>query len=469
MIRYFHFLSATYFKKIGPYITTAIGIGIFATMTLLAMPGANRDGQTILGSISTFNKFFPFLFATLFSALSVNHIFKEGELDGSELIVVAKPLTRMQIILTKFLMLLTVILLYQIVCLITYFAIAATDKVATTTVKNEWIGSLAIGGFVVQIIAASVIVMISAVLGKVGTTVVSILFAAIIPILSFTITPLGRGQGFDVVPKDSQKANTLVYRQVNGKEILTEDPENMYMTISGNEAAYNDYKSKQWYDKAAYADVWYQWGRFYSMFTKSKGESSLVQNWVYEDKEIVAGNSLTVTIGGKKQVIAFGGNEFYNQQDIITEARDNIANAVKTHTPITPAYAQPETIANINGMSFGARIKHFQTLLHSNVGIQMDSDIYGAILAEQKLEADGILTPATEFKASGDTLPPTYVTEGSVHSLGFSAMLYEVGGKIKVLNHKDFIPTSGVVAGWSVIAIMLVLGSILVYYRRDFK
>lgn len=463
MLRYFHFLSKTYFKKWSPYINMVLGMATFMGMMFPIISSANDMGGTAISSINTFTKFFPFLFATLFSALSINHIFKEGEQDGSELIVVAKPLTRIQIIGTKFLMLLTVISLYQLVATAGYIAIAYNDQYATSAERMNFVGSLALGGFIVQIIAASVIVMISAVLGKVGTTTVSILFAAIVPIASFTISPLGGGQAFDIMPNNNEKTYVLKYNGTgNSVDDIVEAKDNYYMTPRSDDE-FNAYKSKQWYDKAAFGDIWYQWGRFYSMFTEDRRKESLVQNWVYEDSVVKKGDAMSIHVGSKEYLLGLQGRGFFMSKEAMVPM---INTYIKKFTP--------SLITQLNPMDMKHRYDFiYQNMDSTNVGgfnSADESEKYMVPIIEKLLEDNHSLQPAAALGFLDAAGQPATVNDGRIYADNAQQVtLYEVGAKIKILVAKDFIPTTGVVGAWSVIAVLLVGMSIFVYYRRDFK
>lgn len=133
---YINFQFATLRKKVGPYIIIAIALVVIGALAILTARSTNNNQHaTSLGAISTFTKFFPFLFAVLFSALVITHIFKEGESDGSELIVVAKPLTRSQIVMGKFLLSLIYVFAFQVIMFIGYILFTQFDSYATSAQK----------------------------------------------------------------------------------------------------------------------------------------------------------------------------------------------------------------------------------------------------------------------------------------------------------------------------------------------
>lgn len=465
MGRYLHFLAKTYFKKAGPYITMAFGVGSFLLLMLPLINSANSELAPGIGSISTFTKFFPFLFSTLFSAISVNHIFKEGELDGSELIIVAKPLTRAQIIITKFLMLFLVIGMYQIIVTLGYMVAAASDSLATGDQKIKFIASLAVGGLIVQIIAAMVIVMISSVLGKVGTTVVSILFAAIVPIVSFTLSPLGKGQGFSVINQGMVR-NTITMENDDASNIVTSSS-NVYYNVEqqqdkDNYSAYND---KLWYDKAAYGDIWYQWGRFYSMFTDSKNNESLVQRWKTGTVTVTKGNSLALKV---KHDATHIDEWIIVNKSSISDGKilpGKVQNGYKYYTNS----ANQADVTNLKSLPLNERINAINTKI-KNIDSSQDSPVnyLASTIVEYKLEQlttyalPSSLVPANN---SGAALSAT-----DYHSVfSDSVELYKVGSKINTLISEDFISTTSVTIGWSFIAILLIGGSMIIFFRRDFK
>lgn len=131
MRAYINFQFATLRKKVGPYIIAALALVLIGLLAILSANSANNEHRSSLTAIATFTKFFPFLFAVLFSALVITHIFKEGESDGSELIVVAKPLTRMQIVFGKFILSIAYVFAFQIVMFAGYIVFTQFDKNST--------------------------------------------------------------------------------------------------------------------------------------------------------------------------------------------------------------------------------------------------------------------------------------------------------------------------------------------------
>lgn len=442
MLRYVNFQFATLRKKIGPYIILALSLLIIGVLAITTARAKNGDGLNSLGEISTFTKFFPFLFAVLFASFIIAHVFKEGELDGSELIVVAKPLTRMQIVLGKFILVLIYILIYQLIMFAGYILFTQSDSVASMSDKIRWSLSLFIGGLIVQIIAAAIIIMLASVLGKVGTIVVSILIAAIVPILSFTLVPLGKGWGAGTIenPNIIQQKHVVNVNAEEGKYI-SENSEDIYREIKNLNDFKSSYEDKRWYSAASYIDVWYHWGRFYSIFMPTAEDGTSIVKW--ETTETKLDDSSLIEIGGIKFAIMPSFSDITEAQSYNSVIADYVTRFSAKMQNLPANYGSATLLQRASYLVSG-----FDSYLTSAASPQA-YEVAATIIAENKAN----IAHASSISSSSDL--PDYIKKADA--------------QLKVIKAKDFIPTGAVVAIWSIIGLAMCGGALWIYSRRDFK
>lgn len=270
MRRYINYLLLTAVKKKGFYIIFALFALASVGMVYLNIVIANNSGRSGILSLSTFIKWMPFVFSTILVALLVLHIFKAGELDGTELLVSAKPITRKSIIVGKFTTLFILIIGFNVASIAFYYGISFADKYATSTDQIKFALSFTIGGLIVNTLSAFIIVLISSFIGKVWTIIISILYAAAFPVVSFAMipsmsayNPLTSEDGFErenYLSGGAPKTLTIdqIYNSINGDgEGLSVSP-----TLNTNGRGVKDNIDTS-YRFAKYGDLWYQWGRFY--------------------------------------------------------------------------------------------------------------------------------------------------------------------------------------------------------------
>lgn len=500
MIKYVYFLTRQLSHKIFLYLVpllTAI-LMFFINKTLIKDLGFN-------GGMSTFGiAMLNFILAIVFSILTIAHVFKEGEEDGSELMVVAKPLTRIEIILGKFLTVLLMIIGYQIIMLLSYALTMSTIDVKddiTTSLKTKWVWSQFIGGFIIQIIASSLIIILSSVLGKVKTIVVGILLTAIFPIASMITQLIGGGMN------DRTLGRRLISYNVSDTNDDIKWDDNIYLDqnfIIGSEDAkaddlkdFDDYQDKLWYDTVSYFDVFYHWSRFYEVFMGDYGtlgdnaklekvstnidiskdpnhftvaDENLIYLYNYSpnsNREDVE-NTLT-RIKNDALDIASGikGNTIF--KDILTAAQfNNVDMTFVKQLSIISAYKSRQNrfdeISRNTSNEFGNAAEQKTAMINtiedfiSNYTIHddIDNSIY---FIYQLIANDPSVTLATPSKLS-DPNETFKLQEFNIYT--------NDDFEYKIVS-KPFVSTSAVIIIWIILGIALLGGSIWIYMRRDFK
>lgn len=454
MLRYINFLTFTFAKKWGGYIIVVLAIAMSALFNILSIRSQNDMGLTPLNGLTTFVKFFPFLFAILFSAMVIVHVFKEGEIDGTELVIVAKPITRPTLIASKFIVIIASIIAYQTIIMCANFAIVAMDKIATMGQKNNYVMSLYVGGIIVQLISTSIIALLALVFGKVGTIVVSILFSALVPIVSFTLVPLGKGWGA-AIPKDAYELKMPITadEEING----VDSAEEIY--VVKNESSV----TSGWYGGASYLDIWYQWGRFYSIFAPDqKNEMTTVQKWSVDKNTKLSTNVPGLQVGNQKYVFMMSGEQ--NLSKMIEVRRT--ANLVVSK--LTEALKNDQTLkSNFEAAELLSRIQYIENIDNQNNQITPANSLtynsdtkYNfakAVLVEQLLEKNRVITAANTMGNIDKSLSDNKVIIAADQDV------------IVALKNSDFINTKVVVGIWVSIGVILVGATVWIYSKRDFK
>lgn len=467
---YINFQFATLRKKVGPYIIIAIALVVIGALAILTARSTNNNQHaTSLGAISTFTKFFPFLFAVLFSALVITHIFKEGESDGSELIVVAKPLTRSQIVMGKFLLSLIYVFAFQVIMFIGYILFTQFDSYATSAQKFKWALSLFLGGLIVQIIASSIIIMLASVLGKVGTVVISILFAAVVPILSFILVPLGKGWRAGSINEGMYQKQSMVNIDATDGKYISEDASSVYEELTDIKDFESKYGNGGWYKGAAFLDIWYHWGRFYSVLMPTDTADTAIVKWEAKQESPKTSLLHTTTQGDWRISLIDRGGEKLSLAERNTMIDSMVKSADLTTLKATIA-ANKTAFDNaplLNRMAFIAHSGDISYLTNNNYDYSMF--MWDNVISQDpnftSVAASVILKELNE----GDAAKIANVSDlSNLGVLGY-LNLVKSDAILTYLKSKDFLPTGAVVGIWSVIGIAMCAASLLIYSRRDFK
>ncbi|WKX02231.1 ABC transporter permease [Candidatus Mycoplasma mahonii] len=501
MFRYVYFLNRTMIKKKSLWITTIVGLLAFSILAYMEIKSANNVSYNqILGSAKvnnwlTFDYFIPFLFGTLVTAFIVIHCFKDGESDGTELIIVAKPLTRSQIIFGKFISTLGALVIYHILCLIVYMIIGSFDQVATPNEKITFAFSFAIGGFIVQLFVVGIITLLASLFEKVGTLVTAILFAAVLPIASFIIAPLTGAYGTSDYTHSAKHPTNIIksYVKETGKFITV--PVNIIDTndLEGMDNA----EKKNKYKTISKFDPWYQWGRFYNVFinapkVKNVGMAGNMKNDHAKKLELMNDPKysdikiIDVVIDNELQefILVRGDIEHYNENGTefippthnslsIKKYADNfmslnwidLLKESNIQDNFLERYANIEKndfITEFNRTSWSQRIEllgwWFRTNYKSNANM-VNPQNEMSILILQHITNDWI------DQAGNKTVIGNFDTEARVkylNNIRKANNLYE-------LETTDYMKTSTVVIIWSIIGVILLGLSSWVYAKRDFK
>lgn len=202
---YFKFLFATTIKKRPVWITWLLYL-FTATMFIIVLPAAARVNPYHVWANTTMAICQSFLGMTvaLFTAVLAINVFKDSNEEGTELIIISKPISRPKIILTKF-------LLFGLFCImvnLTAVIVSAFTIFIPGTEKEFYWGlvvSMLIGNLVSFAVFGSIAILLSVKFAKVGIIITNIILSLVFLIYqSLTLfvfsTPLKKVTSDGIVP-----------------------------------------------------------------------------------------------------------------------------------------------------------------------------------------------------------------------------------------------------------------------------
>ena len=294
MLSYSRFLIINLIRKKSIYLLMAFYLFINILMVALRSIEKNKGGESLIESIDMYTMFFPFLLSTAFSLLVIIFNFKSTEKDGSDLLVCSKPVRRLSIFGSKFIVLIGSIILFQFYAFISLLVAGATDKEASGHTILTFAGSISFGGFLIQMIMASILVICAAFLNITSIISMGLLFSAVIPIASMVITTISEASPTKFWSPEVAASN------LRRLELNEDDPDSNYVTDEvkktsteeeysynlqvGNSSSINHYyawQGRNWYRDFVPFDIWYQWSGIMNLFRpeRTNNMTSDVQNW----------------------------------------------------------------------------------------------------------------------------------------------------------------------------------------------
>lgn len=286
MLRYSGYLLLTYLRKWTFLIIITSYILVFSVVTSLEIKSANNQNlfvQSFLNQVSIFDSLIPFVSGCIFIGFLIIFLFKEGQTDGMDLILSSKPIKRWEILISKYLVLIAYITLFNVVTFAMSYLISLEDTFGVQESRIEYAGSLAVGGQIVMVIFSSIIIFSAMFINSVSLIVLCTSLAVVLPATTFAMTSVTNATGKNFQFLDTAEAirfmdddgqfytdNNYVFRggdlshyDLNGdgklsdSEIKKTDPETGLNDI-------ND--STNLYSTLVYFDPYYQWNNFYSIF-----------------------------------------------------------------------------------------------------------------------------------------------------------------------------------------------------------
>lgn len=228
-----------------------------------------------IGNLSSIIFAVIFTFGTIFSAIISLNIFKSGEEDGTELLVISKPISRSTIILCKFLLWFLCILFYSFFIFIitwistqfskNHYEVTGTNLLASFGVTDKFLFAISVflGNLIVTIFFSSIIILFSSFFGNISTLLVSILVPTLIPIISLSLEGIAPTNPPSF--KDSRYAYFL--EPSNDNSVVGNDLLYFYdktKLIDNNQKQLDDYSNSPYYKFAPF-NIWLHFRGFYSL------------------------------------------------------------------------------------------------------------------------------------------------------------------------------------------------------------
>jgi len=176
---YFRFLFATTIKKRPVWVTLLLMI-ITSILFLIVLPAVSRINLLQVWANSAMMVLQPFLamIIALYTAVLAIHIYQDGNTEGTELIVISKPIKRYKVILTKY-------LVFGLFCLLAnlliVFISVFTIFIPSTEVKFYWglLISILIGNAITMMFYGAISIIVSVKAAKTGVIVVNVVVSLI--------------------------------------------------------------------------------------------------------------------------------------------------------------------------------------------------------------------------------------------------------------------------------------------------
>ena len=508
VISYIKMLYVTSSKKILPWIILALGLVGTICAFYFAIHGSVKQG----GGVKTLGNIIyavPFFGLSFYATIIAIHLFKDHEKDGTELLVISKPLSRKNILLAKFFVLFSLIIAMHFLYFFGMLVATSADTKASMHDKVMPAVSVLVGGFVISTLIASIAIFFSCFIGSLGTLFVTASIVAIFPIAGIVLQQTVRGQHY------GNSAKT--FAGLNADGTLMEDSSSIYQFppeggIHGEltqDEIYQKYKKDDKYASASYGDVWYQWSQFYSVFnvtSKEAGSSKKIvphettvprTQYSIEDKNHVWHTYFISGWDKPLQNLIQGQGDAsmqteppknINMQKLEERAKgfytwistDDTGPIVTPPGVPAPPSSFPTTgvakIAWFNNLNFAKRIGIVNAYVANNAygnGIHMaQRSLYElSLLPEGRVNLYDLFVYNKMKAAHSDITLPGFGTAiaGNQSSEEFFKSFKIAGEKIVSYESKDYIPKGIVVAIWLPIALLLVSLASWRYIKKDFK
>ncbi|MCK5867362.1 MAG: ABC transporter permease, partial [Mycoplasmataceae bacterium] len=308
MLKYSKYLLLNIVSKKALWLLLILTIGVSILINFLQIHEYIKRDFKFTASINTYTKMIPFIFGVAFMSMIIVYVFKEGETDGTELMIASKPLSRKDILFGKFFVVGIAIIILMLFNFSLYLGIAQYDTLSSGSSRFRFALSISIGGTIVLIIVSMLLILISSFIGRMGTVALGIVAAAIFPIASDVVAGVSKGRVGD---KSHFSTNMKILNMKSVDELIEkqakkykDDPDNYELSLSDLsdvksrqyqpatiDAAkeFKKYESEVWYQNVVYGDFWYQWNKFYDIFT---GDNPLMgqgpMRWKIKHDAIVA-------------------------------------------------------------------------------------------------------------------------------------------------------------------------------------
>ena len=195
MNSYISYLFKRLFSSVTVYVIFTISIAAVLTTFILAFKNSNST----IGNLQSVWFIFLFIFSAVFAAIVSLNIFKGAEDDGTELLIVSKPITRSQIIFSKFIVLLSSIFIHSLFIFIAVWISTLFSKNSNLDMEgfiakkygplDKFLFALSVflGNIIILLFVSPITVLLSSFFGKVSTLLFSTLITTLVPMVSIIL------------------------------------------------------------------------------------------------------------------------------------------------------------------------------------------------------------------------------------------------------------------------------------------
>ena len=525
MLKYSKYLYKNIVSRKSFWATLLLSISTIVILGILHIVKVNSAEGNPLRSIGANDKFLPFILSSLLTALIVVFIFKSGQRDGTDLLVAAKPISRLKMIFSKFFVLALFIIAVQVLVFLSTFSYVHIEKFSSGMEMFKYSIALSVGGMIIQFIIASLVTFAALFISRVALIMITLLVTVTIPIVSSIIGPISYGGPVGISGINLQ--NTLIDEKY--MENVTKEIEKAYSTLEKEDKAsggtnfskiskerwikaqgeldwyrgsYNGnmkirshqrvdiissekYLKERWYAKAAPFDIWYHWSSFYDQMLSFGQKSRQLWNPIketinYDTKYSM--NPITkanpkgdifskIFLSTRTSTIGFAGATL---QNINVVYRRILGKNVKgTNITFAELFSKPE-------VSFYERM---DSLMWDTQGVnRIRVDFLTSILYRKLVKHFKTLKGTSEYHKPNRIFPkPTngekddkdgrFMRTDKSEALSTHAQtwFYVKGDKVEVWEPTPYVKQSTRIWMWASFVIGMFGLVVFIYYRKDFK
>lgn len=499
MFRYSRTLITSFSKTITPYIIVGLFVIVYSIITSFIIVDNNHmngNPESYFSTQSIVKSVIPFVFGSLFSLLVVIYIFN----GDNELAIISKPLKRNEILFGKFMTLVFMLFIFQLIVLFNYFFVSLADSKSTFSKKVLYSVSGSFGGLIVQLIFVPVIVFLSMILKKMTLSIIITSFVVAAPTMSLVlITTTGGKPGefqtqlwgqyysltFDqngnwVMSPEKFSAQIEWYNDVNEDGYISKEEAETHIL----DEEYVLYREKSNYQVPSYFDMWYQWGRFYDIFNDiNKYNPNATQKWRTERVTVDLDDNDTIEYG-------IGNGERERRIETFCFVQDSFDDLLP-HSEVAKFANDPLIVAAANSWTEDTSVSERYGDIGFNIDKIIDKDPYNHpqpgvsglenwdVLVYQKIMNDNpnipiplSYNPLSSYPKDSNGNPiisSPHFGNNSRYIASHTENGIWVNNEYTMLVRSEWIETWSILLFWILFGVFLNALTVYMYYRRDYK
>ncbi|TCG11452.1 ABC transporter permease [Mycoplasma todarodis] len=459
MIKNYRYLLFVTTKKWTTYLFPLVFLVVF-TILISIKANANDTDNGILWRLGFYYYMIPFACSIIFSTLKALNIFKEGEENNTELILVAKPFKRWQIITSKFLVLYSLFALYSLIVFLWILMISFVDKPTTILEKIKFAASLSVGGMIIMFLTSSIVVLLAQLLSSI-TTLLVMGILVVSPLATSAIAPITHAQHLKFVGTPHYMVNNenVNTSHVKGEQMFFFNPSGIKTSESLDRSLYKrmkgeyDLHKKSLYKYVAYIDVYEQLSGFLSIFQDRQWNYESIGKW-HEGTRTVHSN-YQFDINGWKYIYMYWNDSKFNELT---------ASEVKRVAQEASAYI----VTHKNESKWQQFLQQdFLKRTESKAWKQMTNSLLKS--DKEHFDKNSLQLAMLMAEKENKRFKQIITQPTKIQDLMYIRGILADGGKIPVYIPQKYISKTNVLIFWGMLMIILGAVVVVVYYKRDFK